>query len=136
MLTFRFLVKTRDIDLPADSTFATQLRSQQEAEKAEQQRIKKLVLNYDNLRADAETADADGIYDPFSSPSAYKSTFRGENDDPADVLVQQLRRNGGSAQSTQPQLQRRRHGRKSDGAALRRHVLWSNAARVTSSPLP
>lgn len=96
------------------------------------------MLNYDNLRADAETADADGIYDPFSSPSAYKSTPRGENDEPADALIQQLRRNGGEMKSTQlqPQPQRRRHGKRSDGAALRRHVLWSNAARITSSPLP
>jgi len=39
--------QTRNIDLPANSSFAVAMRTQQEAEKAEQQRIKKLVLNYD-----------------------------------------------------------------------------------------
>ncbi|KAK3708037.1 mRNA decay protein [Vermiconidia calcicola] len=39
--------QTRSIDLPSDSGFAKAMRSQQEAERAEQQRIKSLVLNYD-----------------------------------------------------------------------------------------
>lgn len=39
--------QTRSIDLPSDSSFAVAMRSQQEAERAEQQRIKSLVLNYD-----------------------------------------------------------------------------------------
>jgi len=39
--------QTRSIDLPSDSTFAVAMRTQQQAEKAEQQRIKNLVLNYD-----------------------------------------------------------------------------------------
>ncbi|CAK4032135.1 Regulator of nonsense transcripts UPF2 [Lecanosticta acicola] len=39
--------QTRSIDLPSDSSFAVAMRSQQQAEKAEQQRIKNLVLNYD-----------------------------------------------------------------------------------------
>ncbi|QDS70729.1 hypothetical protein FKW77_002918 [Venturia effusa] len=39
--------QTRQIDLPADSNFAVAMRSQQQAEKEEQQRIKNLVLNYD-----------------------------------------------------------------------------------------
>lgn len=39
--------QTRSIDLPSDSHFAVAMRSQQEAERAEQQRIKSLVLNYD-----------------------------------------------------------------------------------------
>ncbi|KAF2004792.1 ARM repeat-containing protein [Amniculicola lignicola CBS 123094] len=55
----------RSIDLPSDSTFALAMRSKQQAEKEEQQRIKNLVLNYD-LRDDA---DADGesnfFYDPL-----------------------------------------------------------------------
>ncbi|KAF2010357.1 ARM repeat-containing protein [Aaosphaeria arxii CBS 175.79] len=48
--------QTRSIDLPSDSTFAVAMRSKQQAEKEEQQRIKNLVLNYD-LRDDN---DADG----------------------------------------------------------------------------
>lgn len=40
-------MKTRSIDLPSDSGFAVAMRTQQEAERAEQQRIKNLVLNYD-----------------------------------------------------------------------------------------
>lgn len=54
--------QTRSIDLPADSGFAVAMRSQREAERAEQQRIKNLVLNYD-LRDDTET---DGTI-PFHS---------------------------------------------------------------------
>ncbi|KAF2837357.1 ARM repeat-containing protein [Patellaria atrata CBS 101060] len=39
--------QTRSIDLPSDSNFAIAMRTQQQAERAEQQRIKSLVLNYD-----------------------------------------------------------------------------------------
>ena len=40
-------LQTRSIDLPSDSNFAVAMRTQQQAERAEQQRIKDLVLNYD-----------------------------------------------------------------------------------------
>ncbi|KAK8160157.1 armadillo-type protein [Phyllosticta citribraziliensis] len=56
--------QTKAIDLPSDSSFAVAMRTQQEAERAEQQRIKNLVLNYD-LRDDNET---DGEFDPFPFP--------------------------------------------------------------------
>lgn len=39
--------QTRKIDLPSDSTFAAAMRSQQQADREEQQRIKSLVLNYE-----------------------------------------------------------------------------------------
>jgi regulator of nonsense transcripts 2 len=39
--------QTRTIDLPSDSTFAVAMRSQQAADREEQQRIKNLVLNYE-----------------------------------------------------------------------------------------
>jgi len=39
--------QTRTVALPSDSTFAVAMRTQQQAEKEEQQRIKNLVLNYD-----------------------------------------------------------------------------------------
>ncbi|RYP38561.1 hypothetical protein DL767_002497 [Monosporascus sp. MG133] len=38
---------TRTVALPSDSTFAVAMRTQQQAEREEQQRIKNLVLNYD-----------------------------------------------------------------------------------------
>lgn len=40
-------VQTRTIDLPSDSSFAVAMRSQQQADREEQQRIKSLVLNYE-----------------------------------------------------------------------------------------
>ncbi|KAG5951050.1 hypothetical protein E4U53_003874 [Claviceps sorghi] len=39
--------QTRTVELPSDSTFAVAMKTQQQAEKEEQQRIKNLVLNYD-----------------------------------------------------------------------------------------
>lgn len=49
--------QTRSIDLPSDSTFAVAMRSKQQAEREEQQRIKNLVLNYD-LRDDDTEGDS------------------------------------------------------------------------------
>ncbi|KAI9825997.1 MAG: hypothetical protein M1819_007452 [Sarea resinae] len=39
--------QTRTVELPSDSTFAVAMKTQQQAEREEQQRIKNLVLNYD-----------------------------------------------------------------------------------------
>lgn len=46
--------QTRSIDLPSDSTFAVAMRNKQQADKEEQQRIKSLVLNYNEARDDAD----------------------------------------------------------------------------------
>lgn len=46
MLIF-VLFQTRTIELPSDSNFAVSMKSQQAAEREEQQRIKNLVLKYD-----------------------------------------------------------------------------------------
>lgn len=54
--------QTKTIELPSDSSFAVSMKSQQAAEREEQQRIKNLVLNYD-LRDDQH----DGIPDGFPS---------------------------------------------------------------------
>ncbi|KAK5538319.1 mRNA decay protein [Exophiala sp. CCFEE 6169] len=54
--------QTKTIELPSDSSFAVSMKSQQAAEREEQQRIKNLVLNYD-LREDDQH---DGI--PNDSP--------------------------------------------------------------------
>ncbi|KJX97909.1 nonsense-mediated mRNA decay factor (Upf2) like protein [Zymoseptoria brevis] len=58
--------QTRSIDLPSDSNFAIAMRSQQQAEKAEQQRIKNLVLNYD-LTDDQQ----DGAFDTLHGAPRY-----------------------------------------------------------------
>ncbi|KAF7714156.1 MIFG and Upf2 domain-containing protein [Penicillium ucsense] len=49
--------QTRTIDLPSDSSFAVAMRTQQQADREEQQRIKSLVLNYEaaNEPEEAET---------------------------------------------------------------------------------
>ncbi|KAH7039542.1 armadillo-type protein [Macrophomina phaseolina] len=60
--------QTKSIDLPADSTFAVAMRTQQEAERAEQQRIKNLVLNYD-LRDENES---DGDFNLSLTPNFNK----------------------------------------------------------------
>ncbi len=55
------LSQTKTIELPSDSSFAVSMKSQQAAEREEQQRIKNLVLNYD-LREDDQH---DGISSDF-----------------------------------------------------------------------
>ncbi|KAH8423644.1 mRNA decay protein [Aspergillus melleus] len=49
--------QTRTIDLPSDSNLAVAMRSQQQADREEQQRIKNLVLNYE-MSTDTETPEA------------------------------------------------------------------------------
>jgi regulator of nonsense transcripts 2 len=51
--------QTRSIDLPSDSTFAVAMRSKQQADKEEQQRIKSLVLNYNEARDDVDDTTGD-----------------------------------------------------------------------------
>lgn len=46
------MLKTRTVELPSDSTFAIAMKTQQQAEREEQQRIKNLVLNYDLQQSD------------------------------------------------------------------------------------
>ena len=64
-------LQTRTIEMPSDSQFAIALKSQKEAERAEQQRIKNLVLNYDLSDASADQAGTDNsLYlDYFSQPN-------------------------------------------------------------------
>lgn len=56
--------QTRTVELPSDSTFAIAMKSQQQAEKEEQQRIKNLVLNYDLQQSEDQEGRAKGTYDP------------------------------------------------------------------------
>ncbi|KAL2027253.1 hypothetical protein VTO58DRAFT_111344 [Aureobasidium pullulans] len=64
--------QTRSIDLPSDSNFAVAMRSQQEQARAEQQRIKNLVLNYD-LRDDDPNDAALDAQSPYNQPRVDKS---------------------------------------------------------------
>lgn len=53
--------------MPSDSHFAIAMKSQKEAERAEQQRIKNLVLNYDLQDSNADQAGIDDLFlDYFS----------------------------------------------------------------------
>ncbi|KAL8712048.1 MAG: hypothetical protein Q9220_003744 [cf. Caloplaca sp. 1 TL-2023] len=63
--------QTRTIEMPSDSQFAIALQSQKEAERAEQQRIKNLVLNYDLTDSGTDQAGtANNLYlDYFSHPN-------------------------------------------------------------------
>lgn len=65
------MCQTRTIEMPSDSQFAVAMKNQQEAERAEQQRIKNLVLNYDLQGSNAEQTgtDNDLYFDYFSNPN-------------------------------------------------------------------
>ena len=65
-------IQTRNIEMPSDSQFAIAMRNQQAAERAEQQRIKNLVLNYDLQDSNADqaaTGSDDSHFDPFMNPN-------------------------------------------------------------------
>lgn len=64
--------QTRSIDLPSDSNFAVAMRSKQQAEREEQQRIKNLVLNYD-LRDENEPDGLDKQHNPYTQPRVDKA---------------------------------------------------------------
>ena len=65
--------------MPSDSQFAIAMKNQQEADRAEQQRIKNLVLNYDLQGSSTEQSGTDNnlYFDCFSHPNPnflYEST--------------------------------------------------------------
>ena len=62
-------IQTRTIEMPSDSHFAVAMKSQKEAERAEQQRIKNLVLNYDLQDSSTDAGTANTISDYFSHPN-------------------------------------------------------------------
>jgi hypothetical protein len=57
--------QTKTVELPSDSTFAIAMKTQQAAEREEQQRIKSLVLNYDLMDKD-DGADGEFPLTPWS----------------------------------------------------------------------
>ncbi|TIA31563.1 ARM repeat-containing protein [Aureobasidium pullulans] len=67
---------TRSIDLPSDSNFAVAMRSQQEQARAEQQRIKNLVLNYD-LRDD-DPNDGESSFHYIMQPNTNRTVLVGK----------------------------------------------------------
>ncbi|XXG94363.1 mRNA decay protein [Hypoxylon texense] len=73
--------QTRTVALPSDSTFAVAMKTQQQAEREEQQRIKNLVLNYD-LR-ESEDPDGDSYVAPLTeNTNIYKSSSSGNEKAP------------------------------------------------------
>lgn len=64
--------------MPSDSHFAVAMKSQKEAERAEQQRIKSLVLNYDMQDSSTDQAGTANVpFDYFSTPNPNLSIPRG-----------------------------------------------------------
>ncbi|KAK6196838.1 hypothetical protein LQW54_011153 [Pestalotiopsis sp. IQ-011] len=80
MMAFSLLTKkgnrqqTRTVELPSDSTFAVAMKTQQQAEREEQQRIKNLVLNYD-LR-ESEDTDGDTAMTPLTRNANIHNTMK------------------------------------------------------------
>jgi len=64
--------QTRSIDLPSDSNFAIAMKSKQQAEREEQQRIKSLVLNYD-LRDENDNDGLEKQHNPYIQPRIDKA---------------------------------------------------------------
>ncbi|KAG5927607.1 hypothetical protein E4U42_002027 [Claviceps africana] len=69
--------QTRTVELPSDSTFAVAMKTQQQAEKEEQQRIKNLVLNYDLQQNEDQDAEHErtlaGQYNRVERPNKDRS---------------------------------------------------------------
>ena len=61
------ILQTRTIEMPSDSQFAVAMKSQKEAERAEQQRIKNLVLSYDPDSSADQTGTANNLYFDYFS---------------------------------------------------------------------
>lgn len=68
---FTDIRQTRSIELPSDSHFAIAMKTQKEAERAEQQRIKNLVLNYDLHESNTDQSGTDHHlhFNYFSQPN-------------------------------------------------------------------
>ena len=71
IIRFNVYIQTRSIELPSDSNFAIAMKLQKEAERAERQNIKNLVLNYDMHDSGIDiSGTTHQIYlDPFLKPN-------------------------------------------------------------------
>ena len=72
------LLQTRTIEMPSDSQFAVAMKTQREAEREEQQRIKNHILNLDlqDSSADNSGTTHDLSFDSFPSPNPKFSVGR------------------------------------------------------------
>ncbi|KAF2846642.1 ARM repeat-containing protein [Plenodomus tracheiphilus IPT5] len=90
--------QTRSIDLPSDSTFAVAMRSKQQADKEEQQRIKSLVLNYNEARDDGDdTGDSPFPFTLHPNTNRQRTeTFKGLDKTPNPYAQPRLDKAGGN----------------------------------------
>ncbi|KAJ5785766.1 uncharacterized protein N7503_010978 [Penicillium pulvis] len=80
--------QTRTIDMPSDSSFAVAMRSQQQADREEQQRIKSLVLNYEAANEPEPTETFEKripASQRLEKPGANRSAFRSRKLQLSDV---------------------------------------------------
>ncbi|KAF8477425.1 armadillo-type protein [Kalaharituber pfeilii] len=78
--------QTRTVELPSDSSFAIALRSQQEAEREEQQHIKNLVLNYERREDnDSESERHAGLLNAYRYDKNSRNTQRSRKLTMSDV---------------------------------------------------
>ncbi|KAH2810416.1 hypothetical protein KXV38_001920 [Aspergillus fumigatus] len=79
--------QTRTIDLPSDSSFAIAMKSQQQADREEQQRIKNLVLNYEMTNeAENNTEVLEKRTSPkLDKPGSNRTAFRSRKLQLSDV---------------------------------------------------
>ncbi|KXT11747.1 hypothetical protein AC579_5040 [Pseudocercospora musae] len=88
--------QTRSIDLPSDSSFAVAMRTQQQNERAEQQRIKNLVLNYD-LTDDQTDGDSPSFHYVNASNNNARLVGTGSLNQRGLVLPRNSRQKSGEA---------------------------------------
>ncbi|KAI0852441.1 ARM repeat-containing protein [Daldinia vernicosa] len=84
--------QTRTVALPSDSTFAVAMKTQQQAEREEQQRIKNLVLNYD-LRENEDT-DGDTLLTPLNPNKNIHTSIHSGHDKPSSYYTGRSDRSG------------------------------------------
>ncbi|KAI1802203.1 ARM repeat-containing protein [Daldinia bambusicola] len=84
--------QTRTVALPSDSTFAVAMKTQQQAEREEQQRIKNLVLNYD-LRENEDT-DGDTLLTPLNPNRNIHTSIRPGHDKPTSYHTNRSDKSG------------------------------------------
>ncbi|KAI1854125.1 hypothetical protein JX266_001266 [Neoarthrinium moseri] len=84
--------QTRNVELPSDSNFAVAMKTQQLAEKEEQQRIKNLVLNYD-LREN-EDQDGDTTAIPLRTNSNVHNSMKAGHEKPTSFHINRSDKQG------------------------------------------
>ncbi|KKA31125.1 hypothetical protein TD95_000607 [Thielaviopsis punctulata] len=94
LMAFSLLTKkgnrqqTRTFTLPSDSSFATALRSQQQAEREEQQRIKNLVLSYEMQDSDESDGQESARDREREKPGTFQRLERKDRNKPHSRKLQ------------------------------------------------